>query len=557
MKGPITAMVWELWRTGRMEAAARLGYALLLVTAIGAISGRSGENVPLSARGLIVLLSSIAGMGSIVWIRELDRSQDGFSFRLGFARPVRTLNLVTVPLLFTILLTVACYIIPVTVFSIIGQVTMPILPPLALVICMTVCCVGMAWGTRTIADRAVGLVALLTTMSLAIVAMHNRTESEEPFLLAIGNPEYYQVNWVYYATLTAITLAAFALTLKSVSLQRQGAGVALSTSLTSLLSRRSGTGSAARQFRSPITAQLAYEFRNCSTSALLFGTTGPIAIYVVIRFSLWINPDRINATTLFEGAPVMWMLGLLLSPGIYQLVATDSALGLRARTGTFRFSAYDATRPMTNGQLVAIKLTAIAACSFLAWLPMWCGSMLYAAFSTDGRILRQLSTATDSISHAGWIFWPATVASVLLLYVSGSCMLLTFGLWMPVYAKRFVAFCCLAYAHVGFAFFGSRFDWPLASFWHGYAFVAATVVVLLSVRTIARALRHEVIPVNVFLTVFAAWVVLMASLAGVASSAGLLGRIPLSVAVLFGGLMFLPLAAPAAAPMAMQSQRHQ
>ena len=557
MKGPTTAMVWELWRTGRMEVAARLGYALLLVTAIGAISGRAGENVPLSARGLIVLLSSIAGVASIVWIRELDRSQDGFSFRLGFARPVRTLNLVTVPLLFTVLLAIACYVIPVTVFSIIGQVTMPILAPLALVICLTVCCVGMAWGTRTIADRAIGLVAILTAMSLAIVAMHSRSQTEEPFLLAIGNPAYYQVGWAYYASLTALTLVAFALLLKSVSLQRQGAGVALSTSVASLLTRRSATGAAARQFRSPVTAQLAYEFRNCSTATLLFGTIGPIAVFVVIRFSLWINPDRINTTTLFEGAPVMWMLGLVLSPAIYQLVATDAALGLRARTGTYRFSAYDATRPLTNGQLVAIKLTAVAACSFLAWLPMWCGSLLYAVFSTDGRILSQLTAATESFSPGSWTFWPATISSALLLYVSGSCMLLTFGLWMPYYAKRFVAFCCFAYAHIGLAFFGSRFEWELATFWQTYAFVAAAVAVLLSVRTIARALKHEAIAVNVFLAVFAAWVVLVASIAGVASSTGLLDRIPLSVAVLFSGLLFIPLAAPAAAPMALRAQRHQ
>ena len=90
MRSPLHAILWELWRVTRVEAAWRLslgivgGLAALVMFAAAAPNAKDAGAV--IALGLIALLQ-IAGWLSLP---KLNGTRPGFPFDLGYTRPVRT-----------------------------------------------------------------------------------------------------------------------------------------------------------------------------------------------------------------------------------------------------------------------------------------------------------------------------------------------------------------------------------------------------------------------------------------------------------------------------------
>ena len=85
--------------------------------------------------GVFFLLLVTTSLSSSVWWLQLDRLQSAFCFRLGFVRPVSTARLVAVPMVYSMLASVASYVLPAWLFGILRKVPMPIWGPTPYIAC--------------------------------------------------------------------------------------------------------------------------------------------------------------------------------------------------------------------------------------------------------------------------------------------------------------------------------------------------------------------------------------------------------------------------------------
>lgn len=559
MTGSVRAMVWELWCTCRLDLLGRLGYSCALVALFCAAMLSSGQEEALQTfRGLVVLIGTIASVFSMIWLRELDREGSGFSFRLGFTRPVSTRQLVLVPTVFAVLTSIMCFLVPTRLFAVMSGVSVPFVAPCLFIVCAVVALNAAAWSHTSILDKLVTLIALIMILVWVLASYNSSRQHADPFLLAIGKPDYFQLGWHHYVTMMVLPLFIVAFTVWAVGRQRHGDGLQLTKPVQNLFAQLFTEAKKRRPFKSKLSAQFSYEFRTCGPPVLYLGVAAPFLMYGFIRFCLWMYPHASEADTAFEGAPVFWGLGLIFSPLIYQLLGADGALGLRRREGVLRFSSYDATRPLTNGQLIAVKMVVTGTCSLVGWLCMWVGAAIYIRFGGDGMIWsRVVAGGADVIGNVPSYWWFAAIVVLTMTYVSTTSVLLAFGLWTPLYPRVFVGLLVFAYISLGAVAFDAHNDWRWKAFWPVYGYLMTSVLVALCLYAIFRALRDRAIGLRAFSCIGLFWMTYVGLTVTLALEAPQLADISMPLGIVLGSLLLVPLAATACAPLALASQRHR
>lgn len=559
MSSSVRAMLWELWQTSRMELLSRLGYSVLLVLALVESMRRTGKADLLeTARGIVVLVAVISSWISMGWIRELDRENSGFSYRLGFTRPVSTLQLVLVPLAFATMISVVCFLVPTMLFVQLTGTPQPIVAPAVFTACSCVWLTAATWSPTSFPDKMAAMILTFAVMVVLLVIHHANREYEAPFMLAIGRPDYFQLGWTHYVLLLAMTAAAIFGAVVAVGWQRRGEKLSISEPTSALVAGMFAGDAVRKPFRNRMTAQFSYEFRRCGPPVLLLGIAGPILLWLFGRVMILMYPHVAKQNTIWQGEPVLWLIGLLLSPVIYQILGAHGTVGLRRVEGVWRFSAFDATRSMSNGQLIAVKLIAVAVCSIVAWSFMWMGALLY--IMSGGNDLMEPGISAAALQIVGDVpayWWFLAFCSVTISYISLTSVMLAFGLWMPLHPRLFVGLSVFAYSHIGLAIFDKERKWLGAGWWTAYAYVVAIVLTLACVYAIRKAIRVRAISRQTLGWLIALWLVHVATTIALTLKSPESNSVPAAVAVLLGASLLVPLGATALAPLALASLRHQ
>ena len=548
MRTPVQAILWELWRTSRAELVIRIAAQSALVVLIWLLADLDETQLQV-VRGIAVMLLALTSVLSFTWLSEFDSRQSGFSFRLGFTRPANTATLVIVPLVFLVATAVACFLLPAMVFRVLLSPSFPLAGPAMWVAVLTCCLVAATWSAGTKTGKRIAIIAAICGCALALVAFHTIRQDPDPFLLALGKPRYFDLAWYESAVLVAVAAIMTAVTIAAVDRQRHDvAGRTLGTGWRGSLALFRSTRH--RPFRTPLAAQCWYEMRRFGNTVLLLSVAAPLVVFAAVRLIALADPR-------WEGAPQAWLFAIAACPFAYQLIGADGALGLRRTQGATQLSAFDATRPLANDRLIALKMLIIAGCSLFGCLCMAVAAALHAHLSGDGeawaRVGAMLSRAVGDVP-AYW--WAIGACNAALLYVSSTSAVLAFGLWLPLHRRLFAWGIAAVYIHIFLLGWDAAHQWRLRLLWTAWGYAIAVAVVAACFAALHKAVSAGFLGRRLLGAALILWMIYVSSAVTLFREAQPAASIPLVAIVLGGALLLVPLATTAVAPLALAAHRH-
>lgn len=553
MRSPLQAMLWELWRTSCGELLVRLvattGMILLLCSLPFAKALTQAENEVVC--GVVVMILTAGSLTSSMWWMQFDRDHSGFSFRLGFVRPVTTIKLVVLPMVYTAAASVLSFALPAALFGRLHGVPMPSWSPTPVVACVVFCLMAVTWSPATIFARVVSASVLLIAMAATLLAYHRAYAGSDPILMAIGKPEFYEFSWYGDAGILFVSMLAVAITVVSVGRQRHGDHLRKRQIARTIPRNVTTIGVPQLPFKSRYAAQCWYEARQCGTKVVLFALVAPVVLFAFLLVGARTNPTS-------AAAPSIWLGAIALCPILYQIVGADGALGLSQRQGAVKLSTFAGTLPMTEGELIACKLLVIAACSFFGTLLMMAAAFVHALVRGDWHAWSSIGDVVSRV--AGDItpfWWAAVVSSGLLLYLSTCSILLALGLWIPQHPRILLGLAAFFYLHFGIAVWDMRHNWRLQPMWSAYGYLLAAVIIAGCLVAIKRAVSARNVGKGLLLGALALWCVYAGSTIALYAKMSLPVQIPNAVLVLGVALLIVPLATTAFAPLAYASHRHR
>ena len=544
----LRAMLWELWRTSRLEFFLRTGgmgaMACLVLYAIHLKQDESGEALAAVGNGIILTMLVAPSLFNANWLQSFDNSQAGFQLRLGFTRPVTTTQLVMAPLLYTTILGAAGFLVPAVMVRLCCSSNFPLLAPAVVVGWGNGMFTATVWSARSRWMKAVLLIGLMAVCAGALCLHHQARTQGQPILLEMGKPSYVSLSAVHWAALAGSALIAFPLLVSAVQRQRCGE---MPSRPTASASRKSRTTRTSRSFSGPFLAQLWYERRRLGWPIFAFMLSAPVLPFAFHAFA---SQDDQTHT------PLVWLVVLGVCPLVYMLICSDGMLGLAKKQGVTGLSIFDATRPLRNDQMILAKLLMTALVSLSGWL--W---MLFVAISATVVLggLEQWQSLYESLSDAAlqltWTWWLALFVGLVFTYCSSGALLLGFGMWSARYHTQLVTGMLVMYGHVMLAVWDYQADKAFAGGWSWYGFGAALALLAFNISLLVRAVtRRSLSPV--VLCVFA-------SLWGIQLVSTIIAWMhtpftppPAAAALAIAGCL-TPLAAMAGAPLALGSFRHQ
>ena len=212
---PAAAVLWESWRVSRV----RLAVLMFLAT----LGGAGLIVIPLEGDWSTTLALVLAGFLALFapWAQSVD-SRTGFTMQLGFARPIRTWVLVSVPMAYVGVSCAATYLVPVIALRVAFDIPFPLLPVAALVSTLSVVFVARSWWTGdSVRQRVVPAILWLFG---AIWFMSNRGG-----VIGLANDmapdrwsEIFSFSATTYGWMLFISATAFGVAINGVARQRRG-----------------------------------------------------------------------------------------------------------------------------------------------------------------------------------------------------------------------------------------------------------------------------------------------------------------------------------------------
>lgn len=550
MRNPIEAMLWELCRVSRFEAMVRIGFlvgivALIFVSRVTQDFSDMQLQVVNGILLMVIVISSVVTPSSSV---HFDNQNAGFGFRLGYTRPVPTSQLVGIPLAFAALFAACSFLLPTLLANQLLSLSIPILGPICFVVCFALCFMAAVWSPTTIAGKYATVGCLAAFGLLFIGVLHQIHGHNEPILMAIGNPNYFQFGPMVYVVLLLIATSACVVTLFMVERQRHGERL-IEFGLPSLWFQWTPSARKPVAFHSRFYAHCSFEFRRVWKATPLTSAVFTIPIFLATMIGQSVYPD-------WNGAAGLWIATLLMGPPAFQLLGTDAALGIRRKQGVIQYPAFDATRPLTNEEMITAKLLVTTACSAAGGLFILLAGTISLLLDGGTTPWSQLTSVTSTLAanvEPHW--WLLGIVSLLLLYISSSSVIFTFGLWLPQRAKWLAIIAGLFYASMVLAGWDMHRGWKLYYLWLVYGYLLALAITTISAYILWRAYRTGALLKPLFLTAFALWLayapatlVLLANFKPESVSSAIIAPIV--------SLLLVPLASTAAAPLALASHRH-
>ena len=371
LRSPAAAMLWELWRVTRVEAALKLAAGAVVPLAVVTLSSvfAASENT----RWYEVVMGNLALLGKMLvylphlwgWVSlaALSGGRLGFPFNLHYTRPIRTAVMVGVPMAYLTAVTFAICLVSALLLNATAGYGYSPLPAAAWIAVLTVVLKTIGWWSRN-------LVVLMLGVMAAFFAGGNAIGSRlDAFPKGVDYP------LTDYAVMASICLACFGLTVASVARQRRGDAEA------PIITQRPGNGLLGwlvDGFRfscptsSPTGAQVWLDLKTRGWPVLTIGMVFAIVILLVSAVSnpidamLNADPDwscQIEDCFYVRAAPPLFLVPFSLF-AIFLL--GGNAFGIRAKQGRRYLSPFEATQAYGTAQLVVLKLLVQSACVLAA-----------------------------------------------------------------------------------------------------------------------------------------------------------------------------------------------
>ena len=164
MRSPIAAMLWELWRVTRVEAAWKLALgvvvalAALIVSAVFAPSETAEWYEDIKDTGariarILLYLPHIVGWLSVA---GLNGGRPGFPLYLHYTRPIRTAVMVGVPMAYLTAVSFAIYLVSAFLLRVTSGYPFSVLPAAAWIAALTLVLATIGWSTRSMVVLMLG-----------------------------------------------------------------------------------------------------------------------------------------------------------------------------------------------------------------------------------------------------------------------------------------------------------------------------------------------------------------------------------------------------------------
>ena len=384
LPSPILAMLWENWRLTRVEAAWKLalgivaGLAALVVFAViarginpGDVAFDGEHPAAKAARGggavvalFLIVLPNVMGWWSI---GNLNRVRPGFPFYLNYTSPIRTSVLVAVPMAYLAAVPAASYLASALLLRVTSGYQFPLVSVAAWIAAINLVHAPTNWPIRNTVVRLSGNLAV--GVAWIRLASHRLTREGMPgweWTRPIQWPTVFDFPLTDYALITAIAVAAFAISVVGVARQRRG------DAATTAFSGAGFPETFVNRFRFPCPtssatrAQVWFELKSRGLPLLANGVVIAIVNPLVFAVSVAVVPIR----PLAAAVGMFSVLAILASAG--------HAFGIRVRHGRLYASAFEATQPYGTAPLAGLKvlvrsvcvLAALATVSVSVWASM-------------------------------------------------------------------------------------------------------------------------------------------------------------------------------------------
>ena len=153
MRSPIAAMLWELWRVTRVEAAWRLALgvsvalAALILSAVYVPSEIASWDEGASVARILLYLPHLVGWLSLA---GLNGGRPGFPLCLYYTRPIPTVVMVGVPTAYLTVLSFAIYLVSAFLLKAASGYPFSVLPAAAWIAAITSILRAITWSTRSV-----------------------------------------------------------------------------------------------------------------------------------------------------------------------------------------------------------------------------------------------------------------------------------------------------------------------------------------------------------------------------------------------------------------------
>lgn len=359
-RSPVMAMLWENWRLTRSESAQRLAQGILISAAVlagVAAFGRVGNERARLALGLLVMtyLPLWLSVARLNGGRFMDGFRPGYPFYVLYTRPVRTLVLVAAPMAYNVATAVALYLASALVLRAIFGVPIPLLPLAVWIAATHIVQWAAQWGTSSKVVQwcgSIGGVVVLTALAV---------------WRGKDWPAQFDFSPWDYALMTAISLAAFGLTVAGVARQRRG-DAKVAPPHTETRGRLSDWLAARFRFSCPITsatrAQVWFDLKSSGLTVLAIG--GALALAIPLLFVVTAQVD-IQFSGVFDqpATRAIAVIAAFLSvPAL--LTLGGNAFGIRTRQGRRFASVFEATQGYGTARIAGLKVLVHSVCLLAA-----------------------------------------------------------------------------------------------------------------------------------------------------------------------------------------------
>ena len=235
MQSPIHAMLWELWRVTRVEAAWKLAFGIVGGLAVLALSAAvaPADNAKTyeiimdtgAAAAMILLVLPHVVVVSWLSIARLNGGRPGFPLSLNYTRPVRTAVIVGLPMAYLTAMSPAVYLASALLLRVTSGYAFPLLPVAAWIAALTLIGLAATWSTR---NRTIQVCVMMFAVTKAFgLVMQRLTAVEIPDTFDWPPrlwPTLFDFPLTDYAWIALIGLASFGVTVAGVTRQRRGDG---------------------------------------------------------------------------------------------------------------------------------------------------------------------------------------------------------------------------------------------------------------------------------------------------------------------------------------------
>lgn len=557
MKSPVQALLWELYRTSRVEFAIRMVGMVAFITLLllPKFWLQASENDPIIQPLTILgmLFTFVGSVFSMNWLGQFDNRSAGFRHGLCYAKPITTLFLVSVTMGFTVAFAMVSCIVSLAVLRIGLGIELPLLGPALIVAAGVSLVLAAVWSFRSQAGKFLTLVGL-GLIWIALLIAFQQVQGIDNWLSALAPQNFGLSAGLVVGTLSTSAIS-WLITWYSVSRQRFGEGLPGSESLQSLLSslRQRDFGRSSiplKPFSNQWVAQVWYEYRSSGLRTMLVSVASPLIIASSLLLVGWVDPH-------WNAAPNVWLIACVFSPLAYQLLATSDATSLQIVQGRVRMAPFQATRPMRNDQLIMGKLAMVSAVSLLGWSWMVLAAWLFHRWHPQpeawSKLVANLSEQLQGVtlSQRGGV-----LALGCVVYLATAWVAIAFSLLINLFRKRMLVLAFLIYGNVLLAFIDRTQRLSLEPLWTLYAWIVPPTVIVVCLACIWKAVRTGSLGVGIFACCLCLWGLGVLLAWNVYREAQVPFAIPWEGALIAMAVALVPLASPAIATLTWAAHRH-